>query len=261
MKHRLGPLVATLAMTVLVGTLSGAAKAASDRFQQPNQEETVGLLSGALIGAAAGGPPGAVIGAALGIFIGDSWITKREYREIETALISVQVKAEQTKAKLAALQLKNQSASDELTRLRDAPAQVLTTLLDSPSKANPFSNSVISLHFRTGSSTVEPHYRPQLTAIAAIADQLPAGAIEIYGYADRSGDANANLRLSEIRAASVKSFIEGLGLDSASITTLAYGESRPIHDTQSMETDFFDRRVIVRLIDNSKQFLTNLKED
>ncbi|HBW82942.1 MAG TPA: hypothetical protein DEF79_02755 [Gammaproteobacteria bacterium] len=261
MKHRPGPLVTTLAMTVLGGTLSSAANAASDLYQQPNKEETVGLMSGALIGAAAGGPPGAVVGAALGIFIGDSWITKREYREIEAAWISVKLDATQAKAELAALQLKNQSAKDELARLRDAPTQVLPTFLNSPSEANPFSKSEISLHFRTGSSTVEPHYRPQLTAMASIADQLTTGAIEIYGYADRNGDADANLRLSEIRAASVKSFIEDLGLESAGITTVGYGESRPLHDTQSLETDFFDRRVIVRLIDNSQQFLTESKEE
>ncbi len=261
MKHRSGPLVTALAMTVLAGTLSSAANAASDRYQSTNKEEAVGLMSGALIGAAAGGPPGAVVGAALGVFIGDSWITKREYREIEAAWISLQLKAEQAKDELAALQRKNQSANDELARLRNATARVLPTFLNSPFEASPFSNSVISLHFRTGSSVVEPHYRSQLSAMAKIADQLPTGAIEIYGYADRNGDADANQRLSETRAASVKSFIESLGHDSAGITTIAYGESRPLHDTQSMDTDFFDRRVIVRLIDNSQQLLTDSKED
>ncbi|MEC7126821.1 MAG: DUF456 family protein, partial [Pseudomonadota bacterium] len=83
MKHHPAPLAAILAVTVLAGTLSSAANAESDRRQIPEKEETLGLMSGALIGAAAGGPPGAVIGAALGIFVGDGWITKREYRDIE----------------------------------------------------------------------------------------------------------------------------------------------------------------------------------
>ena len=119
----------------------------------------------------------------------------------------------------------------------------------------------LDVHFRTGSSTVEAHYQAQLTALAAIAEQLSTGAIEISGYADRNGDAEANLRLSESRTASVRSFIEGLGLDSEVITTVAYGESRPLHDTQSVETDFFDRRVIVRLVDTSQQLLTESRED
>ena len=97
--------------------------------------------------------------------------------------------------------------------------------------------------------------------LAAIAEQLPTGALEISGYADRNGNADANLRLSESRTASVKSFIEGLGLDSAVITAVAYGESRPLHDTQSVETDFFDRRVLVRLVDTSQKWLTDSSED
>lgn len=247
MKHHPAPFAAVLAVTVLAGTLSSAANADSDYRLIPEKEQTVGLMSGALIGAAAGGPPGAVIGAALGIFVGDSWITKREYLDIEAALISLQLEADEAQA--------------ELARLRNAPAQVLPAFLSSSPDADLFNDSSISLHFRTGSSTVEAHYQAQLTTLAAIAEQLPTGALEISGYADRNGNADANLRLSESRTASVKSFIEGLGLDSEVITAVAYGESRPLHDTQSVETDFFDRRVIVRLVDTSQKWLTDSSED
>ena len=247
MKHHPAPLAAVLAVTVLAGTLSSAANADSDYRLIPEKEETAGLMSGALIGAAAGGPPGAVIGAALGIFVGDGWITKREYQDIEVALISLQLEADEAQA--------------ELARLRNAPAQVLPAFLSSSPDADLFNDSSISLHFRTGSSTVEAHYQAQLTTLVAIAEQLPTGALEISGYADRNRNADANLRLSESRAASVKSFIEGLGLDSEVITAVAYGESRPLHDIQSVETDFFDRRVIVRLVDTSQKWLTDSSED
>ena len=263
MKHHPAPLAAVLAVNVLAGTLSPAANADSDYRLIPEKEETVGLMSGALIGAAAGGPPGAVIGAALGIFVGDGWIIKREYQDIEVALISLQREADEAQAQLASLQRENREARAELARLRDAPAQVLPAFLSSSPDADLFNDSSISLHFRTGSSTVEAHYHVQLTTLAAIAERLPTGALEISGYADRNGNANANLRLSKSRTASVKSFIEGLGLDldSEEITAVAYGESRPLHDTQSVETDFFDRRVIVRLVDTSQKWLTNSSED
>ena len=261
MKHHPAPLAAILAMTVLAGTLSPAANAGSDRRQIPEKEETIGLMSGALIGAAAGGPPGAVIGAALGIFVGDGWITKREYRGMEEALIPLQLEADEARAQLASLQREYREAQAELARLRDVPAQVLPASLSSSPDAGLFNDSSISLHFRTGSSTLEAHYKAQLSALAAIAERLPTGAIEVSGYADRNGNADANLRLSESRAASIKSFIESLGLDSEVITTAAYGESRPLHETQSVETDFFDRRVIVRLVDTSQQLLTDSRKD
>ena len=261
MKHHLVSLVLVLAMTVLAGTLSSTANAEPNDRLLPSKEETAGLMSGALIGAAAGGPPGAVVGAALGVFVGDSWITRRQYREIEAAWITLQLQAEQARAELAAMQLKNQSATNELARLRNAPEQVLSTFIHNSAKASLFENIAISLHFRTGSSMVEAHYQEQLTALATIADQLPTSAIEISGYADRNGDTYANLRLSEDRAANVKSFITGLGFDNVAATTVAYGESRPLHSTQTMETDFFDRRVTVRLVDNSQQLLTDSNEN
>ena len=261
MKHHPAHLAAILTATVLAGTPSSAACADSDRRQIPEKEETLGLMSGALIGAAAGGPPGAVFGAAVGIYVGDGWITKREYRDIEAGWVSLQLEADEARARLASLQRENREAQAELERLRDTPAQVLPAFLSSSPDAGLFKDSSISLHFRTGSSTVEAHYQAQLTALAAIAEQLPMGAIEISGYADRNGDADANLKLSESRTASVKPFVEGLGLDSEVITTVAYGESRPLHDTQSKETDFFDRRVIVRLVDTSQRLLTDSRED
>ena len=261
MKHYPAPLTAILALTVLAGTLSSAANAEPDRRQIPEKEEAVGMMSGALIGAAAGGPPGAVIGAALGIFVGDGWITKREYRDIEAALISLQLETHEARAQLAGLQRENREAQAELARVRVAPAQVLPAFISSSPDADLFNDSSISLHFRTGSSTLEAHYQAQLTSLTAIAERLPTGAIEVSGYADRKGDADANLRLSESRTASVKSFIEDSGLDNEVITTIAYGESRPLHDIQSVETDFFDRRVIVRLVNTREQLLTDSKED
>jgi outer membrane protein OmpA-like peptidoglycan-associated protein len=94
-----------------------------------------------------------------------------------------------------------------------------------------------------------------------LAQQLQTSAIEITGYADRNGDADSNLRLSQSRTANVKSFIARLGVDDAAITTVAHGETQPLHAIQSVETDFFDRRVIVRLTDTSRQLLTDSRED
>ena len=193
MKHHPATLTAILAVTVLAGTLSSFAHAESDRSQILEKEETVGLMSGALIEAAASAPPGAVISAALGIFVGDGWITRREHRDIETALISLQLEADKARAQLASLQRENREAQAKLARLRDAPAQVLPAFLSSSPDAG-HNDSSISLHFRTESSAIEAHYQAQLIAVAAIADRLPTGAIEVSGYADHNGDADANLR-------------------------------------------------------------------
>ena len=118
-------------------------------------------------------------------------------------------------------------------------------------------NLALTLHFRSGSSEFEPHYRAELQNLASLASRMPAPSIEITGYADRSGDADRNLRLSRQRSASIKAFFSAAGIDRSTITTVAYGDTRPTHDRPSLETDFFDRRVTVRLLDSRQQMLTS----
>ena len=260
MKKSIGLLFASLA---LAGGLSANAQADAQYRSDsaPQTEETVGLMSGAVIGAAAGGPPGAIIGAALGIFVGDGWVTRRDYRDMEAEWVTSKVEAQESRQQLARLEREKQLALDELDRLKSAPAQVIPAFLNAAPDSSLFDNTAISIHFRTGSSTLESHYQDQLSSLIELVQQLPTGAIEITGYADRNGDADANLRLSQSRTASVKSFIEQLGVDDATITTVAHGETQPLHTTQSVETDFFDRRVIVRLTDTSQQMLTDSRKD
>lgn len=260
MKKPIGLLFASFA---LAGGLTANAQA-DEQYRAdntPQTEEAVGLMSGAVIGAAAGGPPGAIIGAALGIFVGDGWITRSNYRDMEAERVTSQLETQEARQQLARLEQEKQLALDELDRLRSAPARVMPAFLNAAPDSSLFDNTAISIHFRTGSSTLESHYRDQLTSLIELAQQLPTGAIEITGYADRNGDAETNLRLSQSRTATVKAFVERLGIDDATINTFAHGESKPLHATQSVETDFFDRRVIVRLTDTSQQMLTDSRED
>lgn len=260
MKKPIGLLFSSFALTV---SLSANALA-DEQYRSdstPQTEEAVGLMSGAVLGAAAGGPPGAIIGAALGIFVGEGWVTRRDYRDMEAEWVTSKVEAQEARQQLARLEREKQHVLDELDRLKSAPTQVLPAFLNTAPASSLFDNTAISIHFRTGSSTLEGHYQDHLSNLIKLAQQLPTGAIEITGYADRNGDTDANLRLSQSRTASVKSFIERLGVDDATITTVALGETQPLHATQSVETDFFDRRVIVRLTDTSQQMLTDSRED
>lgn len=220
-----------------------------------SQEETTGFLSGAAIGAAAGGPPGAIIGAAIGAFLGDGWVTRKDYSEMQQEWVAMQNQTESLQRQAATLDRERQRAVEELQQLKNSP-RVLPAFLDGGNNNTLFDNTAISVHFRSGSSVIEDHYEEQLQSLVNLAKQLPTSALEITGYADRNGNATRNLALSQERTASVKEFIGRLGVENSEITTVAYGETRPLHSSQSFETDFFDRRVIVRLVDTSKQMLT-----
>ncbi|MCG8413089.1 MAG: sortase-associated OmpA-like protein PdsO [Pseudomonadales bacterium] len=242
--------------TAFVTAIVMTGSAYADNDGNASKEEATGVISGAAIGAAAGGPPGAIIGAAIGAFLGDGWVTRSDYKDMEADWVAMQLETEQYQRQAAALELEKELALKELEELRNAPLRVLPAFLNTAEQNPLFDNTAISVHFRTGSSAIEGHYEEQLTSLVKLASQLPNSALEITGYADRNGNADRNLDLSWQRTNSVKDFINGLGLLDSDITAVAYGETQPLHATQNFETDFFDRRVIVRLIDTSQQMLT-----
>ncbi|MFL2855669.1 MAG: sortase-associated OmpA-like protein PdsO [Pseudohongiellaceae bacterium] len=222
----------------------------------PSKEETAGVISGAIIGASVGGPPGFVVGASIGALLGEGFNAKGQIKDLQASLFEAQLQLVAVKDELDLIEQEHQIAQIGLDKFRNVPSQVLPAFLSTQPAIACCDNTVVSIHFRTDSNNIESHYEEQLEGMANIAVQMTGAKVEITGYADRNGDAVHNLTLSRQRSESVKSFLTEKGIDNASITTVAYGETRPLQPTQSFESDFFDRRVIVRLRDNSKSMLS-----
>ncbi|MCJ8274434.1 MAG: OmpA family protein [Psychrosphaera sp.] len=72
-------------------------------------------------------------------------------------------------------------------------------------------------------------------------------SLDLSGYADRQGEEKFNQTLSQSRADAVKNFLVSQGIDSARIATKAFGESQPLNNVQTVQSDFFDRRVMMKL--------------
>jgi peptidoglycan-associated lipoprotein len=56
----------------------------------------------------------------------------------------------------------------------------------------------------------------------------PKYTLQIEGHTDSRGSTEYNLSLGERRAKSVRSYLEGLGIDSKRLTVLSYGEEKPM---------------------------------
>ncbi len=226
-----------------------------------SKEETTGFFSGAILGGAVGGPPGVVVGAGIGALLGDGWNARGRVKDLQATLYESQLQLAAVQDELVIIEQEHQVAQTQLDQYRNAPPQVLPAFLSTQPAITCCNNTVVSIHFRTGSSGIETHYEEQLESMASLAQQMTSAKVEITGYADRNGDTNRNLSLSRQRSESVKSFFTEQGIDNASITTVAYGETRPLQATQSFESDFFDRRVIVRLKDNSQSMLSQTPDN
>jgi outer membrane protein OmpA-like peptidoglycan-associated protein len=82
--------------------------------------------------------------------------------------------------------------------------------------------------------------------IHQVADYLKANSsvrFEVGGHTDSDGDDNANLKLSEQRAAAVKKILVDLGVADSQLTTKGYGETKPLSPNTTADGKANNRRV------------------
>ncbi len=83
--------------------------------------------------------------------------------------------------------------------------------------------------FAFGKATLRARARAVLLQVArSLAKRFPRGRIEVDGHTDSKGGAGYNRGLSERRAAAVKAFLAGHGVEAARMTARGYGETRPV---------------------------------
>ena len=71
----------------------------------------------------------------------------------------------------------------------------------------------------------------------------PGARVRIEGHTDSTGPEAYNQGLSERRANSVRSYLVSHGVDASRLTTVGYGESRPLADNGTREGRALNRRV------------------
>jgi sortase system peptidoglycan-associated protein len=200
------------------------------------QVETISVGGGFLTGAVVGGPAGALVGAIVGAVAGDHFLVRKENKLMAANL-------DQTRDQLAYLQAANAQLAADLTAQRNL---VASTSRETPA-ASCCGDSELVLHFRSGSSVVEKLYDDQLEDFVDYVQSVPGAIVQIYGYADRRGEQNDNLWLSQDRVQSVEKSLRERGLRNFTYETTALGEGQPVTATETVENNFFDRRVVLRV--------------
>jgi peptidoglycan-associated lipoprotein len=98
------------------------------------------------------------------------------------------------------------------------------------------------IHFEFDSIRLTPIAQEILTQKAAWLRANPGAQVTIEGHCDSRGTNEYNLALGEGRAQSAKAFLVDLGIDPSRLTTISYGEERPIDRTQTEEAWAKNRR-------------------
>jgi peptidoglycan-associated lipoprotein len=99
-----------------------------------------------------------------------------------------------------------------------------------------------NIYFEFDKSTLTPMAQDTLMRHAAWLRENSNATVTIEGHADERGTNEYNLALGDRRADSAKAFLVDLGIAASRLTTISYGEERPLCMDQTEECWAKNRR-------------------
>lgn len=105
------------------------------------------------------------------------------------------------------------------------------------------------VRFATASAQLEAVYQPELVGLARLLAENQGIRVRLVGHTDATGNARENRVLSEARAAAVRSFLIGQGIDPARLESAGRGADEPVADNGTAEGRAANRRTEVVILD------------
>ena len=190
------------------------------------EEQTSQATKGALIGAS--------IGAVAGLISGDDAVERRQHALIGAgigALAGGAVGAYQDRQEA---ELRAELEGTGVSVHRDGDYITL--------------NMPGNVTFATDSSDLSPGFFDVLNSVGKVLGEFDQTVVEVAGHTDSTGSDAYNQGLSERRAASVVTYLEGQGVISPRLITVGMGESRPVSDNSSAGGRQANRRVEITMV-------------
>ena len=102
--------------------------------------------------------------------------------------------------------------------------------------------------FDTGKSSIKAESTSVMVDIIQILKEYPTAKFTVEGHTDSVGSAKLNQSLSESRALSVKEFLVDKGIDAFRLSSVGYGEDKPIATNNTRAGRTQNRRVEINLV-------------
>ena len=104
----------------------------------------------------------------------------------------------------------------------------------------------IGVNFAFDSYKITPKYLEEIKKVANFMGENPGYRVVLSGHTDSIGAEAYNQKLSEKRANAVAKALEELGVSADKITTVGYGELKPVASNKTKEGRAENRRVEAR---------------
>ena len=104
--------------------------------------------------------------------------------------------------------------------------------------------SLMGITFPVGKSTIEPSSFSLMGKVQEAIKLFPNAGVIVEGHTDSDGSDSANLILSQDRADAVKQYlVSNMGLNAEKVSSIGYGETRPVASNQNAEGKARNRRI------------------
>ena len=160
----------------------------------------------------------------------------RDRAAAEAARAAAEAQAQEARANAA-------RAEREKADLRDQLRQQLNQILETRETARGLIVNISDVLFDTGSANLKSGAREKLAKVAGILLSHRGLKLQIEGHTDSVGSTDYNQRLSENRAASVRTYLVEQGIASNAVGTAGFGETMPIASNDTAAGRQQNRRV------------------
>jgi len=110
-----------------------------------------------------------------------------------------------------------------------------------------------NVNFETNRAVISIDYFHTVEKALDLLSEDSTATVILSGHTDSEGDAMHNMDLSQGRADAVKKYFITHGVNENRISTVAYGETKPVTENNSPDNKFKNRRVEINIIRESKK--------
>jgi OOP family OmpA-OmpF porin len=107
-----------------------------------------------------------------------------------------------------------------------------------------------NVFFDSGNATLKKESDKELDELVDFMKHQPTMIIEVAGYTDNVGTDDANMKLSQQRAESVRNYLVSKGVSADKVQAKGYGSSTPIASNDTPEGKQQNRRTEIHIIKN-----------